>query len=40
MRQRVAELGGTIEISSTPGSGTKVIAFLPVGRDDAPPREA
>jgi signal transduction histidine kinase len=30
MRQRVAEVGGTIQISSAPGVGTKVVAFLPV----------
>lgn len=39
MRQRVADLGGTIQISSTPGRGTKVIAHLPTqaqrpGSDD------
>jgi signal transduction histidine kinase len=31
MRARVTELGGTLEIESTPGSGTRLVACLPVG---------
>ena len=32
MRTRAAEAGGTFEMASTPGHGTRVIAVLPVGR--------
>jgi signal transduction histidine kinase len=36
MRARAEQLGGTIEIESTPGHGTRVVAVLPVGgRGDA-----
>ncbi len=31
MRERAAELGGTCQITSQPGSGTQVKAILPVG---------
>jgi signal transduction histidine kinase len=31
MRARAAEAGGTFEMASTPGHGTRVIAVLPVG---------
>jgi signal transduction histidine kinase len=31
MRGQVAQIGGTIEIDSKPGSGTRVVAVLPVG---------
>ena len=31
MRTRVHEIGGSIEIESTPGRGTRVVAVLPVG---------
>jgi two-component system, NarL family, nitrate/nitrite sensor histidine kinase NarX len=32
MRGRAERIGGTIEIDSKPGSGTRVVAVLPVGR--------
>jgi signal transduction histidine kinase len=32
MRQRVAELGGTLQLDSTPGQGTTVQILLPRGR--------
>jgi signal transduction histidine kinase len=31
MRERVAELGGTLQLTSTPGNGTSVRALLPAG---------
>ncbi|HET9671353.1 MAG TPA: ATP-binding protein [Actinomycetota bacterium] len=31
MRSRAEEIGGTIEIESKPGTGTRVVAVLPVG---------
>ncbi len=31
MRGQVEQIGGTIEIDSKPGSGTRVVAVLPVG---------
>jgi two-component system, NarL family, nitrate/nitrite sensor histidine kinase NarX len=31
MRSRAEEVGGTIQIDSNPGSGTRVVAVLPVG---------
>jgi signal transduction histidine kinase len=31
MRSRAERIGGTIEIDSKPGSGTRVVAVLPVG---------
>jgi signal transduction histidine kinase len=31
MRTRAEDIGGTIEIGSTPGGGTRVVALLPVG---------
>jgi signal transduction histidine kinase len=31
MRDRAEEIGGTIQIESKPGSGTRVVAVLPVG---------
>lgn len=31
MRVRAEDIGGTIEIGSTPGGGTRVVALLPVG---------
>jgi signal transduction histidine kinase len=34
MRARVAEIGGTLEIQSKPGKGTRVIACLPVGEEE------
>ena len=30
MRERAGELGGALEIDSSPGHGTRVRAFLPV----------
>jgi signal transduction histidine kinase len=32
MRDQAERIGGTIEIDSNPGSGTRVVAVLPVGR--------
>jgi signal transduction histidine kinase len=32
MRQRIAELGGTLQLDSTPGQGTSVQVLLPRGR--------
>jgi signal transduction histidine kinase len=34
MRARVAAVGGTVEITSNPGSGTRVVAVLPVGEEE------
>ena len=34
LRGRAERIGGTIEIDSKPGSGTRVVAVLPVGRGD------
>jgi two-component system nitrate/nitrite sensor histidine kinase NarX len=31
MRARAEDIGGTVEIGSTPGGGTRVVALLPVG---------
>jgi signal transduction histidine kinase len=31
MQARAEEIGGTIDIGSTPGVGTRVVARLPVG---------
>ena len=31
MRVRAEDIGGTMEIESTPGGGTRVVARLPVG---------
>jgi len=31
MRARAEDIGGTVEIDSTPGGGTRVVALLPVG---------
>ena len=31
MQARAAQIGGSIEIESTPGRGVRVIAVLPVG---------
>jgi signal transduction histidine kinase len=31
MQVRAEDIGGTVEIGSTPGSGTCVVALLPVG---------
>jgi len=31
MRGRAEDIGGTVEIGSTPGGGTRVVALLPVG---------
>ncbi len=36
MRRRVAEVGGTLEVESSPGRGTRVVARLPVGEGDQP----
>ena len=33
MRARAESLGGTLEMTSTPGHGTSVVAVLPVTRD-------
>jgi signal transduction histidine kinase len=32
MRQRAKALGGTLEVSSSPGAGTRVALAIPVGR--------
>jgi signal transduction histidine kinase len=32
MRQRIAELGGTLQLDSSPGNGTTVQILLPRGR--------
>jgi signal transduction histidine kinase len=36
MRRRVAEVHGTLDIESSPGRGTRVVARLPVGQGDRP----
>lgn len=36
MRRRVAEVHGTLDIESSPGRGTRVVARLPVGQGDEP----
>jgi signal transduction histidine kinase len=36
MRRRVAEVHGTLDIESSPGQGTRVVARLPVGQGDEP----
>lgn len=33
MRRRVMEASGTLDIESSPGNGTRVVAWLPVGRE-------
>jgi signal transduction histidine kinase len=40
MRERAELLGGTVEVTSTPGSGTRIRAVLPVTRADAPASQA
>lgn len=37
MRRRVADAGGTIEVSSAPGAGTKVIAAIPARAEPGEP---
>ena len=39
MRERLALLGGTIDIDATPGSGTRVTVSVPLRATMAPPRE-
>jgi signal transduction histidine kinase len=34
IRKRVAEVGGTLDVSSAPGKGTRVVAHLPVGEGE------
>ncbi len=34
MRERVEQLGGSLEIASRPGAGTRVIASVPRGGRD------
>jgi signal transduction histidine kinase len=34
MNKRVAEVGGTVSVESTPGRGTRVVAHLPVGEGE------
>ena len=34
IRKRVAEVGGTLDVSSSPGKGTHVVARLPVGEGE------
>jgi signal transduction histidine kinase len=34
IRKRVAEVGGTLDVSSSPGRGTRVVAHLPVGEGE------
>jgi signal transduction histidine kinase len=35
MRRRVAEVNGTLDIESSPGRGTQVVARLPVAKEGA-----
>ena len=35
MRRRVAEVNGTLDIESSPGRGTRVVARLPVAKEGA-----
>ena len=35
MRERVRGLGGEVDVSSTPGDGTDVIAWVPLPKDAA-----
>jgi signal transduction histidine kinase len=37
MRRRVAELDGTLDIESSPGKGTRVVARLPVPEQGVEP---
>ena len=37
MEDRVSLLGGRLEITSTPGTGTEVAAFIPIARDGGRP---
>ena len=37
MRRRVAELKGTLDIQSSPGKGTRVVARLPIGKQGVKP---
>jgi signal transduction histidine kinase len=32
MRERVAEAGGTLQVDSQPGAGTRITAHLPLGK--------
>ena len=34
MRERVALVGGTLEVESTPGAGTTVFARIPLSKDE------
>jgi two-component system NarL family sensor kinase len=35
MRERAAELGGSCTVEAPPSGGTRVRAYLPLGRDDS-----
>lgn len=34
MRERVEQVGGTVEIESSPGSGTTVVVHIPISEED------
>jgi signal transduction histidine kinase len=37
MRERIEQIGGSLEIVSNPGNGTTITAHLPLGRIPAEP---
>ena len=37
MRQRIDQLGGELEIESSPGHGTKVLAWVPLKEEQRDP---